>query len=92
MNSGCINSIPIFGWVIDFCIKTSLAIPFWVVWTWGGTGQRFFYFLPDVYQAPSFLHILGLFISIGILLAFVPEFVSVSNNSESKTSEASSTS
>jgi hypothetical protein len=36
------NTIPVIGWLVDFVIKVSLAVPFWICWTVGGLGKKFF--------------------------------------------------
>mgnify|MGYP003405926414 CR=1 FL=1 len=76
-----LNSIPIFGWLIDLALKTSLAVPFWFFWTFCGLGQKYFYFLPNVYHSVPFLHCIGVFSIISILkVVLVPQFASVSNS------------
>ena len=73
-----LNAIPGIGWALDFFFKVSLAIPFWLIWTWFGLGEKYFYFLPPVYQAPGFWNCVGLFIAVPILyLIFVPKLFSV---------------
>ncbi len=80
-----LNGIPLIGWIIDFCIKVSLAIPFWIIWSLCGIGNKFFYFLPEIYREPGFWEIVGLFIAVPILyLIFVPKLVKVSQNNENK--------
>ncbi len=80
-----LNSIPIVGWLIDFILKVSLAIPFWVIWTVYGLGARYFYFLPQVYLNVPFWHCVGLFMILPILKTMVvPNFASVSQSNENK--------
>lgn len=72
------SAIPIVGWLIDLIVKASLALPFWLIWTVFGLGEKYFYFLQPVYRAPSFLDCLGLFIAVPILYAiFIPKLASV---------------
>lgn len=33
---------------------------FWLVWTVCGIGAKFFYFLPEVWQKPTLLNVIGL--------------------------------
>lgn len=78
-----INAIPFLGWTLDFGFKSSIAIPFWFIWTVLGIGQKYFYFIPARYQVISFWDCVGLFIVIGILKAvLIPTLVSVSNTCE----------
>lgn len=81
-----LNAIPVVGWLLDFIFKVSLALPFWLIWTVGGLGRKYFYFLPEVYQSPPFWNCVGLFIAVPILyLIFVPKIVSVSSSSKTGT-------
>ncbi len=61
------NAIPIIGWAMSLLFNTSLAVPFWAIWTHWGLGQKYFYFLPDIYLSIPFWHCVGLFIIISIL-------------------------
>jgi len=80
-----LNYIPVFGWIIDFIFKASLAVPFWFIWTFCGIGKRYFYFAPDAYQSIPFLHCVGLFIVIPIAYTIViPKFVSVDQTNNNK--------
>lgn len=80
-----INAIPFVGWLLSFVFNVSLAIPFYVVWTACGIGERFFYFLPPVYQSIGFWNCVGLFIAVSIIKSvFVPRLVSINTSSESK--------
>lgn len=76
------NAIPIIGWILDLLVKISLALPFWIVWTVLGIGEKYAYGLPEVYHAPGFWNTVGVFICAGILKSFSP-FV-VNSKSESK--------
>lgn len=81
-----LNSIPIVGWLIDFVVKVSLAVPFWLIWSVAGLGSKYFYFLPQVYLQLPFWHCVGLFMILPILKAMVvPSFASVSQSNENKT-------
>lgn len=72
------SAIPIVGWLADLIAKASLAFPFWLIWTVFGLGEKYFYFLPSVYRAPSFWNCLGLFIAVPILYTiFIPKLASV---------------
>lgn len=78
-----INAIPFIGWLLSLFFNVSLAIPFWIVWTACGIGQKFGYFLPPVYQSIDFWNCVGLFIAVSIIKhVFIPKFVSVSNEAK----------
>lgn len=62
-----INSIPGFGWVISVCINLSLVVPFWFFWTWWGTGEKYFEFLPENFQTIPFDDCVRLFICVSIV-------------------------
>lgn len=49
-----LNCIPIFGWLLDLGLNISLAVPFYIIWTRFGIGEKYFYFLPEIYKNPSF--------------------------------------
>lgn len=75
-----INVLPVIGWLLDLFFKASLAVPFWVCWTYFGLGAEYFYFLPVRYQAIGFWHCVGLFIIIGIIKpTLTPQFASISH-------------
>lgn len=75
------NKIPFLGWFLSAVGATSLSVPFWICWTWGGIGKRYFYFLPEVFQVISFWNCVGLFVTIAILKGtLVPKIFSVSNS------------
>ncbi|KKP78725.1 MAG: hypothetical protein UR78_C0016G0019 [Candidatus Moranbacteria bacterium GW2011_GWF2_35_39] len=83
-----LNAIPIVGWLLDLIFKTSLALPFWLMWTKFGLGGKYFYFLPQIYHEPSFLNCLGLFIAVPILYRiFIPTLVSVSQTNKNNTGD-----
>lgn len=80
-----LNSLPFVGWILDFTFKVSLAIPFWVIWSLFGVGDRFFWFLPQVYRDPGFWDCVGVFIVVPIAYGiFVPKLVSVSQSVDRK--------
>ncbi len=80
-----INGIPVVGWLLDFAYKVSLAIPFYIIWTGFGIGDKYFSFLPEVYRDPGFWNCVGLFIVMPILYGiFVPKLISVSANAACK--------
>ena len=80
-----INIIPIVGWLLAFVFCTSLAVPFWIVWTTCEIGKYYFYFLPDVYLHPGFWDCVGFFMVVSILKAVLtPRFSSISNTNENK--------
>ena len=81
------NAIPVFGWAIALLFNISTAVPFWIVWTACGIGRKYFYFLPDVYQAVGFWECVGLFTAIGILKRMLtPQLASVTQSNDSKSS------
>jgi hypothetical protein len=78
-----LNVIPGLGWFLDLFFKISLSIPFWIIWTGFGIGEKYFYFLPPVYLRPGFWDCVGVFIVVPILKGiFVPRFVTSSSSSE----------
>jgi hypothetical protein len=80
-----LNTIPVFGWLLDFILKASLALPFWLIWTIWGMGKKYFYFLPQTYLEPGFWECLGLFIAVPILyMIFIPKIVYVSQSNSNK--------
>ncbi|MEN9614065.1 MAG: hypothetical protein RLZZ347_372 [Candidatus Parcubacteria bacterium] len=77
------NYIPVIGWFTDFALKSSLAVPFWIIWSWFGIGQKYFTFLPERFQSIPFLDTVGLFMVIPIALHIItPKFAHVSNDKE----------
>ena len=61
------NAVPVIGWIISFAINMSLAIPFWVCWTWFQIGETYFDFLPYRWHVIPFWHCIGIFISIAVV-------------------------
>ena len=83
-----LNAIPVVGWILDFLCRASLAFPFWLIWTVWGVGQKYFYFLPEVYLTPGFWNCVGVFIVVGILkTVFVPKLASINNEQKIGTSD-----
>lgn len=81
------NALPIIGWLLSLFFAASLAVPFWLIWTCAGIGERYFYWLPQVYLSVPFWHCVGLFIVCDIIKqSFIPKFASVTqtNGKESK--------
>jgi len=72
-----INSIPVLGWLLSIVFNTSLAIPFWLFWTYFEIGKRYFYFLPEIYLSVGFWDCVGVFVVLSILRGFFPVLVSV---------------
>lgn len=80
-----LNAIPIIGWLLSFVFHTSMAIPFWIVWTCCGIGKTYFYWIPETYQSIPFWHIVGLFMVINILkTVLIPKFANLSSTSNTK--------
>lgn len=80
-----INAIPVIGWAVSLFFSISLAIPFWLIWTVFGIGEKYFYFLPPVYYDPGFWACVGIFMVVSILkLVFVPRLASISNSADAK--------
>lgn len=80
-----LNMIPGFGWLLDFILKASLSLPFWIIWSVCGIGKKFFPFLPEVYLNAGFWETVGVFIVVPIAYTiFVPKFVTVSNKQKVK--------
>jgi hypothetical protein len=67
-----LNMIPVFGWLLSFILYTSMAIPFWILWTSCGLGGEYFYWLPERFHALPFWHTVGLFMLLSMLKAFSP--------------------
>ena len=79
------NAIPFFGWAVSAFVAISVSVPFWLCWTWVGIGEKYFYFLPEMYHNPPFMDCVAFFIVATILQRLVPKFVSVSQvNTDSK--------
>ena len=62
-----INQLPIIGWALSLFFNICLAVPFWIFWTCCGIGEKYFYFLPEVYKSIPFWQTVALFICIGIV-------------------------
>ena len=76
-----INKLPIIGWILSITAAISLSIPFWICWTCMGLGERYFYFIPNVYTNIPFWHCVGLFVVLKILYGtLTPKLFSVSNS------------
>lgn len=81
-----LNAIPFIGWFFSAFFAISLAVPFWLIWTVFGIGERYAYWLPAVYLSPGFWDCVGVFIVMGIIKTiFVPSFASSHWSRESKT-------
>ena len=79
-----INKLPIIGWLISLVANISLSIPFWICWTACGVGQKYFYFLPDVYRSIPFWDCVGIFIVLSVLRGLFPSLASVSQSNTNK--------
>lgn len=76
-----INAIPFVGWILSLMAAWGMAVPFWFCWTSCELGSFYFgEYLPERFHALPFWNIVGLFTIFSILNAFVPKFVSVSND------------
>lgn len=73
-----LNALPLVGWVLSGIIAVSLAVPFWLCWTFFGIGAKYFYWLPAIYQRIPFWDCVGLFIAISIIKSILtPRLASV---------------
>lgn len=80
-----INKLPIIGWLFSIIGAVGVSVPFWLFWTVGGLGERYFYFLPPIYQSIPFWDCVGLSIVIAILKGtLTPSFVSVTQTNSQK--------
>ena len=80
------NKIPFAGWLISALAAISLAVPFWLFWSFLGIGKTYFYFLPLVYQTIPFWDSVGLFIVISIIKSVLTsKIVTVSNTQKVNT-------
>ena len=80
-----LNSIPLLGWLLDLGFKASLAVPFYIIYTGFGIGNKYFGFLPSIYRDPSFFNCIGVFIVVPIIYGiFIPKLVSVSQINNTK--------
>lgn len=69
--------LPLLGWAISFTFYLWISIPFWIAWSYFGLGAKFFYFVPEVYQTPSLLEVMGVFAIVSVLKSiFLPSFTS----------------
>ena len=77
------NAIPIIGWALSLLFNAAMAVPFWIIWTACGIGEKYFYFVPEQFQAIPFWNCVGLFMVVGILKSVLtPQIVSVSQKVE----------
>ena len=73
-----INAIPVLGWILSLIFTASLSLPFWLIWTVYGIGQKYFYWIPETYQSIPFQECIGLFMVISILKSvLIPKFISI---------------
>lgn len=80
-----LNAIPFIGWFFSFVFAFSLAVPFWLIWTVFGIGEKYAYWLPAVYLHPGFWDCVGVFVVTSIIrFIFVPKFASASATSNGK--------
>ena len=80
-----LNAIPVIGWLLSLIFSISLAVPFWICYSYCGLGSKYFYWLPEVYQYVSFWNCVGLFICVSILKSLlVPKFSSITKKNENK--------
>ena len=78
-----INKIPFLGWFFSVMGAIGLSVPFWICWSVGGLGEKYFYWVPLQYQSISFWECVGLFIIIAIIKgSLTPTLFKVSNNQE----------
>lgn len=82
-----INVLPIFGWFLSFVGNVSLAIPFWICWTICGIGEKYGYFLPEIFQSIPFWDCVGIFMSLSIINTFLPKLVNNSSSSKSESND-----
>ena len=75
-----LNYIPVIGWLLSLFLSCSLAVPFWVIWSVMGLGEKYFYWLPEVYHSVPFWDCVGLFMIIGILKCVLPTKLASVNN------------
>jgi len=86
-----LNKIPFIGWVLSALAAVGLAVPFWLCWSIGGVGEKYFYWLPEVYQFIPFWECVALFIVIAILkttvISMIPKLFSISISNDQHTSD-----
>lgn len=73
--------IPIL-WAMNVLTALVLSVPFWICWTFFGIGQKYFYFVPAVYQHIPFWNCVGLFIISGIIKGLIPQLISITQKTE----------
>ena len=79
-----INKLPVLGWIISFILNTSLAVPFWFIWTYCEFGSFYFgEWIPQRFESIPVWNIVGLFIVLGIFRHILPTFIAVNNSSSS---------
>ena len=79
------NAIPVIGWILSLIFTVSTSVPFWIAWTVCGIGDKYFYWLPEVYRVIPFWNCVGLFLCIGILKSVLtPTIASVSQSNDNK--------
>lgn len=79
------NAIPIAGWTVSFIVSISMAIPFWICWTWMGIGQTYFRFLPPAWHSIPFWDCVGMMIVMDILSTVYGGLLRPSLNKEETT-------
>lgn len=85
-----INSIPVLGWILSAFFSFGFSVPFWFFWSFSGLGQKYFYWLPPVYQSIPFLDCVGLFIVVSILRhTLTPRLADVTQKNENGKEAAS---
>ena len=77
-----INKLPVIGWLLSIIANISLSVPFYICWSACGIGERYFYFLPPVFQYISFWHCVGLFLVFSVLRPMLPTVVSISQTND----------
>lgn len=69
-----IYKLPLIGHLLGIIAAISMAIPFWICWTYCDIGADFFYWLPVVFLRPTFWQCVGFFIVVSCLKTLVPSF------------------
>jgi hypothetical protein len=78
-----LNAIPIIGWFFSVLFAASIAVPFWYIWTACGIGEKYAYWLPEVYLHPAFWDCVGVFIVVNIIKdIFLPNFTRATSSSK----------
>lgn len=79
-----LNAIPFLGWFLAAFFNISISVPFWFVWTHCGIGEKYFYWLPSVYQSIPFWNCVGLFTVVAILrAALTPKLAEINQSNKS---------